>query len=76
MSMLSETPFAAMTSNTSKMRGLLTDAGASRFLADDPRAAFHLVDDWGDSDKMAVAAYVQRARRDAKAMFDDIASLL
>ncbi|MDI7861202.1 polysaccharide pyruvyl transferase family protein [Rhizobiaceae bacterium n13] len=76
MSMLSETPFAAMSSNTSKMRGMLTDAGASRLLADDPRAAFHLVDDWRDSDKTAVAAYVQRARRDAKAMFDDIASLL
>ncbi|MCA1406936.1 polysaccharide pyruvyl transferase family protein [Ensifer sp. IC3342] len=75
MSMLSDTPFAAMSSNTSKMKGLLTDAGVARFLTDDPKAAFHAVDDWKEADNFAVAAYVQKARRDAKAMFDDIAGL-
>ncbi|WP_143565668.1 polysaccharide pyruvyl transferase family protein [Sinorhizobium fredii] len=76
MSMLSDTPFAAMSSNTSKMKGMLTDAGAARFLTDDPKAAFHVIADWKDSDHVAVAAYVEKARRDAKAMFDAIASLL
>lgn len=76
MSMLSDTPFAAMSSNTSKMKGLLTDAGVARFLTDDPKAAFHVVDDWKDGDHSAAAAYVQRARREAKAMFNEIASLL
>ncbi len=75
MSMLSGTPFAAMSSNTSKMKGLLTDAGIARFLTDDPSATFRLIDDWKEADEFAVRDYVQKARRDAKAMFDDIASL-
>lgn len=75
MSMLSDTPFAAMSSNTSKMKGLLTDAGVARLLSDDPKTAFDVMDSWTQADRLAVAAYVQRARRDAKAMFDDIASI-
>lgn len=75
MSMLSGTPFAAMSSNTSKMKGMLIDAGIARFLIDDPPAAFRLIDDWKEADRIALVDYVQSARRNAKAMFDDIASL-
>lgn len=75
MAMLSDTPFAAMSSNTSKMRGMLTDAGVARFLTDDPIAAFDLPGRWTEADRTAVAAYIARARREARAMFDDIASL-
>ena len=75
MSMLSSTPFAAMSSNTSKMKGLLTDAGIPRFLTDDPSAAFRSIDEWKEADKIAVRDYVQKARRDALAMFVDIASV-
>ncbi|UTG96448.1 hypothetical protein KEM44_09695 (plasmid) [Sinorhizobium meliloti] len=75
MSMLSGTPFAAMSSNTSKMKGMLIDAGIARFLIDDPSVAFRLIDDWKEADRIALRGYIQKARRDSKAMFDDIASL-
>ncbi len=75
MSMLAETPFAAMASNTSKMKGLLHDAGIAHFLTDDAKRAFHMIDIWKEADNLAVAAYIAKARRDAKAMFEDIASL-
>jgi hypothetical protein len=75
MSMLAETPFAAMSSNTSKMKGLLHDAGIAQFLTDDAKLAFHMIDIWNEADHLAVAAYIAKARRDAKAMFEDIAGL-
>jgi len=75
MSMLAETPFAAMSSNTSKMKGLLHDAGIAQFLTDEAKLAFRMIDIWNETDNLAVAAYIAKARRDAKAMFEDIAGL-
>ncbi|MBM3094320.1 hypothetical protein GFB56_26610 [Ensifer sp. T173] len=75
MSMLSETPFVAMSSNTSKMYGMLSDAGIGQFLTDDPKVAFEKIEYWKEADSFAVAAYIQKARRDAKAMFEEIGNL-
>ena len=75
MSMLAATPFAAMSSNTSKSKGMLHDAGVAKFLTDDAKLAFHLINVWKEADYLAVAAYIEKARRDAKAMFEDIAGL-
>lgn len=75
MSVLSGTPFIGMSSNTSKMIGMLTDAGLTRFLTDDAKIAFDRISQWQDADRIATAAYVQRARRDAQAMFEEIAKL-
>lgn len=75
MSILSGTPFIGMSSNTSKMIGMLTDMGLTRFLTDDAKLAFDMVDHWQDADYNATAAYVQKARREAKSMFEEIANL-
>lgn len=75
MSILSGTPFIGMSSNTSKMIGMLTDVGLTRFLTDDAKVAFDTIDHWQDLDYIAAASYVQRARRDARSMFEEIANL-
>ncbi|QPB18711.1 polysaccharide pyruvyl transferase family protein [Rhizobium sp. 007] len=74
--LLADTPFVAVASNTSKTRGMLIDAGIPGLLATDAGTAFSSEFKWGDAEKVAAAEYVARAKRDATAMFRDIASLI
>lgn len=75
MSMLAGTPFAALTSNTSKAEGMLADAGISHILATDPRQAFDVISRWKETDDAAVEDYIKRARNDTSAMFAEIRAL-
>jgi hypothetical protein len=74
--LLADTPFVAVASNTSKTRGMLMDAGIPGLLATDAGTAFSSEFKWGDVEQVAAAEYVARAKRDATAMFRDIASLI
>ena len=76
LSLMAGTPFASMASNTAKTRGMLEDAGLSKFLAGDPAAAFQLAASWRERDDIAATEYVGRAERNALEMFSDIASLV
>jgi hypothetical protein len=76
LSLMAGTSFACMASNTAKTRGMLEDAGLSKFLAGDPAAAFQLAASWREQDDIAAAAYVAKAERNALEMFSDIASLV
>jgi polysaccharide pyruvyl transferase WcaK-like protein len=75
LSLLADTPFAAMQSNTLKTKGLLADAGLVHRLAEDPVEALRLAPTWSDGERELAARFVSRARADASAMFREIASL-
>jgi hypothetical protein len=75
MSMLAGTPFAALTSNTSKTEGMLADAGIAHILATDPRQAFDVISRWKETDDAAVQNYIKRAKNDASAMFAEIRAI-
>ena len=75
LSLVAGTPFGALVSNTSKTEGMLRDAGLAGKLSADPRAAFDIATSWTDRDRYSASAYVDGARRQARDLFDDIASL-
>lgn len=80
LSLITRTPFAAVTSNTGKIEQLLRDAGLStdrvvsedalRTLPTDPAAH-----GFTDEEQAAIAALLDRAQRDAEVLFADLAAL-
>nr|WP_280954401.1 polysaccharide pyruvyl transferase family protein [Mesorhizobium soli] len=75
MAMLAARPFAAMSSNTYKVEGLLEDADLAHLITNDPHEAYRKVEEWNDEDSFSIAAYVQKAKDKAKAMFAEVSSL-
>lgn len=72
--LLSGTPFLALTSNSHKIEGMLEDAGLSHRIVRpaDIRAVLAHPPRWSEDDAKAAQAFVAKASRDQKAMFDAV----
>jgi polysaccharide pyruvyl transferase WcaK-like protein len=75
MSLLAQTPFSALESNTWKSQAMLTDAGLFRMFSEKPSESFEKARSWGEDDFQLAKQYVSRARREAAAMFTEIAKI-
>jgi len=75
--LLTGTPFLALTSNSHKVEGMLEDAGLSHRIVRpaDARAVLAHPPEWSEEDAKKAKAFVQKARRGQKAMFDKILAM-
>lgn len=75
--LLTGTPFLAMTSNSHKVEGMLEDAGLTHRIVRpaDVRGVLAHPPEWSEQDAKKAKAFVQRARRGQKAMFDRVLSM-
>lgn len=72
--LLTGTPFLALTSNSHKVEGMLEDAGLSHRIVRpaDARGVLAHPPAWTAEDAKKAKAFVTRAKRSQKAMFDDV----
>jgi hypothetical protein len=54
---------------------MLTDAGLFRMFSEKPSESFEKARSWGEDDFQLAKQYVSRARREAAAMFTEIAKI-
>ena len=75
---LTGTPFLAITSNSHKVEGMLEDAGLSHRIVHprDIRAVLAHPPKWTKDDAEKAEAFVQKARRGQKAMFNKVVKMI